>query len=133
MEFSEISWLGVVLAAVAFFAVGALWYGLLFSKPWTRLSGITEEQARGSNLPLTFGTTAVLGLVAAIGLAAVIGSDASAGSGVGIGLLVGVLVVAPVLGIQSLYDRKPLALWALNAGYNVVGFAVMGIIIGAFQ
>jgi hypothetical protein len=70
-------------------------------------TGITEEQARGSNLPLTFGVTGVLGLVAAIGLAAVIGSDASAGSGLGTGLAVGVLVVAPVLGIQSLYERKP--------------------------
>jgi hypothetical protein len=133
MEFSEISWLGVVLAAVAFFAVGGIWYGLLFSKLWMRLTGITEEQARGSNLPLTFGLTAVLGLVAAIGLAAVIGSDASAGSGLGIGLAVGVLVVATVLGIQSLYERKPIGLWALNAGYNLAGFAVMGLIIGTLQ
>jgi hypothetical protein len=46
---------------------------------------------------------------------------------------VGVLVVATTLAIQSLYERKPLGLWALNAGYNVIGFAVMGLIIGALQ
>jgi hypothetical protein len=133
MEFSAISWLGVVLAAIAFFGVGAMWYGALFARPWMRLSGVTEEQARSSNLVLIFGTTGVLGLVAAIGLAAVIGADSSAGAGLGIGLAVGALVVAPVLGIQSLYDRKTVALWALNAGYNLVGFAIMGIVIGAFQ
>jgi hypothetical protein len=59
--------------------------------------------------------------------------DAPAGTGFGIGLAVGALVVAPVLAIQSRYDRRPLALWALSAGYNLVGFAVMGLIIGALQ
>lgn len=133
MEFSAISWLGVVLAAIAFFGVGAMWYGALFARPWMRLSGVTEEQARSSNLVMIFGTTAVLGVVAAIGLAAIIGADSSAGEGLATGLGVGALVVAPVLGIQSLYDRKALALWALNAGYNLAGFAIMGIVLGALQ
>ena len=133
MEFSAISWLGVVLAAIAFFGVGAMWYGALFARPWMRLSGVTEEQARSSNLVLVFGTTAVLGVVAAIGLAAVIGEDSSAGAGLATGLGLGAIVVAPVLGIQSLYDRKALALWLLNAGYNLAGFAVMGPVIGALQ
>jgi hypothetical protein len=133
MEFSEISWLGVILAAIAFFGVGAIWYGALFARPWMRLSGVTEEQARSSNLVLIFGTTAVLGAIAAIGLAAIIGPDSSAGEGIGIGLGVGVALIAPVLGIQTLYDRKALALWLLNAGYNVAGFAVMGLVIGALQ
>lgn len=119
---------GVVLAAVAFFAVGALWYGVLFSRQWMRLTGVTESQARQSNLPLIYGVSAVLGLVAAIGLAAIIGA-ASAGSGLG----VGALVVAPVLAVQVLYDRRPLTLWALNAGYYVLGFAAMGLILGALQ
>jgi hypothetical protein len=133
MEFSAISWLGVVLAAIAFFGVGAMWYGALFARPWMRLSGVTEEQARSSNLVLIFGATAVLGIVAAIGLAAVIGADSSATEGLATGLGAGALVVAPVLGIQSLYDRKALALWLLNAGYNLAGFAIMGLVIGALQ
>lgn len=133
MEFSEVSWLAVLLAAVAFFAVGGLWYGLAFSKLWMRLSGMTEEQARQSNIPLAFGLTAVLGAVAAIGLAALVGADPTVGEGLGVGLGVGLLIAAPVLAIQSLYERKPWALWALNAGYNLIGFAIMGLIIGALQ
>jgi hypothetical protein len=85
MDFEAISWLGVVLAAVAFFVVGGIWYAPLFGKLWMRLTGVDEETARQSNLPLIFGTTAVLGLVAAIGLAAIIGDDASAGRGLWIG------------------------------------------------
>lgn len=133
MDFGAISWLGVLLAAVAFFAVGAVWYGLLFSKPWMRLSGVTEEAARESNLALIYGVTGLLGLVSAIGLAALLGADPTATAGLGVGLGVGVLIVAPALLILSLYERKPLGLWALNAGYNVVGFAVMGLVIGALQ
>jgi Protein of unknown function (DUF1761) len=75
----------------------------------------------------------VLGAIAAIGLAAVIGPDSSAGEGIGIGFGVGLALIAPVLGIQSLYDRKAIALWALNAGYNLAGFVIMGLVIGALQ
>ncbi len=98
-----------------------------------RLTGIDDQTARQSNLALIFGVTAILGLVAAIGLAAVVGDDASPGRGLWVGAAIGVLIVASTLAIQSLYERKPLALWALNAGYNVLGFAVMGLIIGALQ
>ena len=37
--------LGVVLASVAFFFVGFLWYGLIFQDLWSREMGITEEMA----------------------------------------------------------------------------------------
>lgn len=133
MDFAAISWLGVVLAAAAFFVVGGVWYGALFSKLWMQLSGMTEERAQKSNLPLVFGMTALLGAVAAVGLAAVIGADATAGTGVLAGLAVALLIVTPVLAIQSMYDRKAVTLLAINAGYNLVGFAAMGLIIGALQ
>lgn len=133
MDFQGLSWLGALLAGIAFFAVGGVWYGALFSKPWMVAAGVTEEQARESNMAMVFGGTLVLEVIAAVGLAAVIGSDASPGSGLVTGLLIAVLIVVPVLGVMSLYERKGVTLWALNAGYNLVGFAIMGAIIGALQ
>ena len=44
----EINMLAVFLGAAAFFAVGALWYGVLFGKPWRRAAGI--EDALGNML-----------------------------------------------------------------------------------
>lgn len=133
MAFTAVSWLGVLIAGVVFFIIGGLWYGLLFGKLWLRLSGRSVDDPPPSNLALMFVLTGVLGLVAALGLATVIGADASAGAGLGVGIGVAALIVAPVVAILHIYDRKPVGLLALNIGYNLVGFAAMGVIIGAFQ
>jgi hypothetical protein len=136
MDFGAVSWLGAILGGVAFFAFGALWYGPLFGKQWMAATGVTEESARESNLALIFGGTLVMEIVAGIGLAAIIGNsgeDPTIGSAVVTGLLVSLLIAVPVLVVQSLYERKQPVLFALNAGYNVVGFVIMGAIIGALQ
>ena len=37
-----VNWLAVGLGTLAFFGVGALWYGVLFGKAWQRAAGVTE-------------------------------------------------------------------------------------------
>lgn len=133
MDFGAINWLAVVLAAVAFFALGAVWYGALFSKPWIRASGVNPDEPGGTPAPVLFGGTLVLEFVAAIGLAAVIGADAGMATGVWTGAAVGVLFVVTALIVNALYEDRPHLLWVLNGGYNVVGFVAMGAIIGALQ
>lgn len=133
MDFGAISWLGAVLAGVAFFAVGAVWYGPLFGDRWMAAAGITQERARESNLPAVFGGTLVLEVIAGIGLASLIGAEATVTDGLQFGLAVGLIVVLPALTVLSVFERKSTTLWALNAGYNVLGFMVMGAVIGAFQ
>jgi hypothetical protein len=132
MDFGAISWSAVLLGGLAFFAVGALWYGALFSKPWLRAVGI-DPDAPGGNVALTFGGTLVLELAAAVGLAAVIGADATVGRGLALGVAVGVLLACTTLAVQYLYERRPPILWAINLGHTLVGFAAMGAVIGALQ
>ena len=38
------NWLAIAAAAVAFYAVGFIIYGAVFSKLWMQLSGFTKEQ-----------------------------------------------------------------------------------------
>lgn len=39
--FTNLNWLAIALATVAYFMLGALWYsGLLFGKKWAALVGI---------------------------------------------------------------------------------------------
>lgn len=45
----------------------------------------------------------------------------------------GLTFVAAAFGINYLFERRSLKLWAINAGYNVIAFTVMGVIIGALQ
>ena len=48
----HMNWLGVVLGAVAFFAVGAVWYTVLFGKAWQAAVGLSDKQLKaGANMP----------------------------------------------------------------------------------
>ena len=132
MDFADVTWIGAVVAGIAFFVFGALWYGPLFGKQWMAATGVTEERARESNLPAIFGGTLVMEIVAGIGLSAIMGRDETLAEGLVTGLLVGLLIVLPALVVLSLYERKSASLTAMNAGYNVVGFTIMGAVIGAF-
>ena len=60
----SVNWLAVVLGAAAFFAVGALWYTVLFGKAWQRSTGLSDEQLKvGASMPLIFGTCLLLELL----------------------------------------------------------------------
>jgi hypothetical protein len=131
-HFSDINWLAVVVAVVASFAVGSLWYGPLFQKPWMRASGMTFEKGKQGNMALTFGGTAVLNLLIAVAIALLAGPHAGWKMGLHTGLFSAFFFVATALGVIYLFEQRPLTLWLVNTGYQLVTFSVMGAIIGAW-
>lgn len=126
----NINWIAVIIAAVSAFLVGAVWYGPLFSKTWQKLVGLADKDLQ-KDMVRTFGGAFVLTLVMSITLAFFIGNN-DLSFGLFAGLAAGIGWVATALGINYLFERKSLKLYLINAGYNVVTFALMGAIIGAF-
>lgn len=126
-----INWLAVAIAAVSAFIIGGLWYSLLFAKPWQRAAGVSDEQLQRGAARI-FAGSLLLSIVMALSLAAFIGAG-GLGFGVFACLAAGLTFVAAALGINYLFERRSLALFAINAGYNVVAFTAMGAIIGAMQ
>jgi hypothetical protein len=127
----EVSWLGVVAATIASFIVGGLWYSpLLFAKAWQRETGVSDEQAKGANMPLIFGTTFVLQFLAALVFAMFLGPRPGLAFGVGAGFAAGLFWVAGAFGVNYLFEQRSLKLWLINGGYNVVTFTVFGAILG---
>ncbi len=127
----SINWIAVVLAAVAAFALGSIWYGPLFSKAWLRENGFTAEGVSGRRMaPLFIGSFGLTAFAAAF-LAAFVGPDATAGFGAIAGGAAGIGWVATFTGIHYLYEGKSLKLFLINAGYSVSSLIVMGAIIGA--
>ena len=119
--------LAIFCAALAFFMVGALWYGVLFSKIWQKAAGLSEEQLTSANMPLIFGLTFLFEMLIALVLAhqfAMTGASDRAIMMIAIGF--GAAVMTPAIGINYLYLRKPLALFLLDAGHFIVGMAAMG-------
>ena len=130
---AELNWLAILVAAIAAFVLGGVWYSpRLFGNAWMQDVGLTEESAAESNMALIFGGAFVLILIAAIFLGATIG-DSNWLGGLHTGLVVGVAWVATAYGVTYLFERRPLRLFLVNAGYNIVLFALMGSIIGAWH
>ena len=123
-----INWLAVVLGAVAFFAVGAVWYSVLFGKAWQRELGMSDEQLKaGFNMPLVFGVCFLLELLVALTVGHMFDylepNDRSKMM-ITVGLAIGIM--APVIGINYLYQRKSLKLFLIDAGHFVFGMAALG-------
>jgi hypothetical protein len=132
MDLTNVNWLAVIVAAIAPFLVGSLWYGPLFAKPWSALTGITRGTPGQNSMALTTGTSAVLNLVIATSLAMFIGGGGWK-SGLFAGFMSGFTFVAMAFGITYLFESRPLKLWLINAGYQTVVFTIMGTILGAWH
>jgi len=129
----DINWLAVLVAAVVTFVLGGVWYGPLFGRVWRTAEGQAEPQpGRQKHPALVYGLSFVLMLIAAAVLAIALGPDPNVPRSVVVGLVVGVGWVATSFGVNYLFAGRRLALFAVDAGYNVVLFALMGLIIGLF-
>jgi hypothetical protein len=133
----DINILAVVLAALSAFFLGFLWYTVIFARPWQQLIGMGEKgKGAGSTNEtpdlgrLLIGSLA-LEVIMAVVLAGFIGKDADLLEGLKIGVTAGAGFVALAFGVNYMFEGKPIKLWLINASYNIVVFAVMGLIIGA--
>jgi hypothetical protein len=127
----SINWLAVLLAALSAFVIGGLWYSLLFAKPWQRAAGVTDEQLKSGAVRIFVGSF-LIAVVMAASLAAFIGKGGAV-FGLLAGLAAGITWVAAAVGINYLFERRSVRLFLINAGYNVLSFGMMGLIIGAMQ
>lgn len=117
----------VLAGTLAFFAVGALWYGVIFAKPWQRAAGLSNTQLKAGNMGLIFGLTFAFEMLIAMVLWHLIARTdppAFVVMMMAVGFAVGVMI--PAIGINYLHQRKPLALFLIDAGHFLVGMAAMG-------
>lgn len=124
----QINYLAVLLAAGAFFAVGLVWYTVLFGKAWQRAVGLRNDQIRGgANMAMIYGLAFLCELAIAWILGHMFARTAPTprammmiATGFGLG------VITPAIGINYLFQRKPLKLFLIDAGHFIVGTAAMG-------
>jgi hypothetical protein len=124
----------IVVSAVAYWLLGALWYVVLFSQRWMALEGITMEQARSMNPVLPYVITLVLNLLIAFVLAQLClwRNANTAARGAAIGVLLWIGIVGPVVFTTYMYEMRPKELFAINEFYPLVGLCLMGAILGAW-
>lgn len=131
MESMNVSVPGILLAALAFFLVGGLWFSVLFARRWAREAGLSEDQL-SSGAVRVFTMAGVMALVVATSMAFFLG-EVSIAAGAGIGAVAGLTFAAAPLAMIAAFERRSVALTLIDAGYVVVAFTVAGAIIAAFQ
>ena len=124
----------IVVSAVAYWMLGALWYGVLFGQRWMALEGLTMEQAKSMNPVLPYVITLVLNLLMAFVLAQLClwRNANTAGRGAAVGVLLWIGIVGPVVFTTYMYEMRPKELFAINEFYPLVGLCLMGAILGAW-
>ena len=134
--FSDINWLAVLVAAIAFFALGAIWYSFLFRDPWIRLTGVKmgDPNAKTGIAGIMF-TSFLMILICTVGLALFLNKvgPSSWMSGAKVGLIAGVCFCATAISNSYLYEKRPLGLHLINGGYNVAGCIIAGIILAVWR
>ena len=128
---TEIHWLAVVVAGLSGFLVGGLWYGPLFLKPWLRAEGKTTEEMGGGHPAMVFGLAFVCNLFSALILDHTVGTYGDPDMAVTLMIAAGVALgfVIPAYGVNYLFAGRKLALFWIDAGFWLVTYLVMGVIL----
>jgi hypothetical protein len=124
----------VVVAAIAYWLLGALWYGVVFGARWMVLENVSMEQAKSMNPVLPYVISFILNLLIAYLLAQIcIWRNADTiGRGASVGVLLWIGFIGPITYTTYMYEMRPKELFAINQFYPLAGMVLMGAIIGAW-
>jgi hypothetical protein len=128
------NYVAVFVAALVYWLLGAVWFAVLFSKPWMALEHITPEQASSMNPIAPYIISFILNLVIAFVLAQLCAwrNANTAARGAALGILIWIGFLGPVTYTTYMYEMRPKQLFAINEFYSLVGLCLMGAILGAW-
>ena len=133
-----VNYLAVVVAGVAAFLLGALWYSpALFARQWMAAHGHTPERiaAMRQTMARTYAISLVCFLVTAWVMAVLISriGITEALGGVKLGGITWLGFAATIGLTSNLYSEKPLAVYLIDAGYQLVYLILMGVILAVWR
>ena len=128
------NYVAVIVSAVVYWVLGAVWYGFLFGKAWMDLEHLSIDQAKSMNPVLPYFITFVLNLVIAFFLAQLCTwrNASTAARGASLGVLLWIGFVGPITYTTNMYEMRPFNLFLINEGYSLVGLLLIGAILGAW-
>jgi len=141
MSFHHLNFLAVLAAAISTMLVGFLWYSpLLFAKPWMKEMGYDpDDKAKAAEMKKSagpayagsFAASLVSAFVFALFLHWMRAEGARVGSMAGFHIWLG--FVATVQFTGALFSKQSMKLFAINTGFQLVCYLVMGAILGAWR
>jgi len=130
MMFDGINLLGALFGAIASFAFGAAWYGVL-GKAWMKAAGLTPDQTRLSagTMILTFLCQFLMAFIFAGVIYHVDGTSIRSGLISGFLLWLGIVLTTQI--VNHRFQKQPWSLTLIDSGHWFGVLMIQGIVIGA--
>lgn len=131
--FSDINWLAILVSAIGYFILGAVWYSkALFGTKWAALVGVDmTDPNKSKGMAKMMTGTFVLILIACMGIAMLVARmDLSVLlSAFKLGLITGICFATTAVSISFIYESRPTALYFIDCGYHLAGHLIAAIIL----
>ena len=134
---ADVNYLAVILGALAVQVLGFLWYGKLFQKPWVAARAIDPSEGNDPGPAIYLVPLACSLLIAytLARLADMTGAD-SVGDCIALAAFVWVGFAGTVQLVQINFSEskvKRVPAFAIEGGYQLASFVIIGALVGAFQ
>lgn len=134
MPEADINYWAVVVAALSTMVVGWIWYAKpVFGNVWMKLTGMTEEKAKGS-MARSYGGMLVLAFVLSYVLAHFVDymNAITWTEGMTTALWLWLGFVVTTKGATYLFEQKSMKHYLIDVGYHLVELLVMGAILASW-
>jgi hypothetical protein len=128
--------ISVIVAAIANFAFGAVWY-MSLSKPWMEASGVEvgeDGQPANNADPIPYITSFIAAILVAgmMRHVFVLSGIDTFGKGLMSGLGIGLFLVTPWIATFYGFGGKPRKLVLIDGGYATIGCTIIGAVLTLF-
>ncbi len=126
----QTNYLAIIVSAIVYFVIGAIWYSVLFGKLWMANVGRTKEQLM-SGSKIVYLYTLVAELVICFVLAFIIWilGTPNCMSAIKVGLFFSLGFTTTIIAINNWYGQRSVKLTFIDAGYHVIGIIFASIIL----
>jgi hypothetical protein len=141
IDFGAVNWLAVVVAALAYFAIGSIWYipATPMGQAWARAIGFVSHPGEQGQANPSIYALPMLGHVVTAAITAALAAALNVQT-VTDGMLLAVVVWigfhVPNWILASVFNphaKKPMQLIGLYSSHHLVGMLAMGAILGAWR
>ena len=135
MQEFPISWWAVLAAALLKMIVGAVWYSpVLFGPRWSTLSGISNLEVK-QRLPKLLAFDFIASFIMSFVLLHAVhyAGATTVATGAAVGFFNWLGFVATVTYGLTLYERRPLGLFWIANGFQLISLLLMGAVLAIWQ
>jgi hypothetical protein len=129
---SHLNWLHILVAAIAYFVLGAIWYSALFQKKWVAYHQVqmNAPDAKKGVAAIMIGSFIWMFIISfALAVLVYRLNLNNAMSGTKLGLFTGLCLSAAAISITYLYLKKPAGLHLIDGLYHIAGQIIAAIIL----